>query len=238
MFKKWFNFNKNNEETQNNETEETLNNENVEEVIEEELPIEETPIEDIEVSNDIENIEEDADEILVSVVGEELPIEDMPIEDIDIIEENEENTINIELDDEILPEKNDEENQEEKSKGMFARLKSGLSKARQDMTYRIDEIFNTYTKVDEELLEELEEVLIMADVGVETSLKIIDSLRTRIKKEKIENEEDVRNVLREEMQNILKEVDNSLNLNTKLSVILIVGVNGVRKNYINRKNSK
>jgi len=78
-------------------------------------------------------------------------------------------------------------------------------------------------------LDELEEALIMSDVGVETSTKIISNLRNRIKKEKIESEEDVRNALREEIVNILDEVDNSLKLETHPSVILVVGVNGVGK---------
>lgn len=69
----------------------------------------------------------------------------------------------------------------------------------------------------------------MSDIGMETSVKIIDNLRARIKKEKIQDEEDVKKVLREEMQKILDVTDISLHLNTKPSVILVVGVNGVGK---------
>ena len=69
----------------------------------------------------------------------------------------------------------------------------------------------------------------MSDVGAQTSTKIISNLRDRIKKEKIENEEDVRNALREEIKAILDEVDNCLKLETHPSVILVVGVNGVGK---------
>ena len=69
----------------------------------------------------------------------------------------------------------------------------------------------------------------MSDVGVETSTRIISNLRDRIKKEKIEDEEGVKNALREEIQKILDEVDNSLHLTTNPSVILVVGVNGVGK---------
>ena len=69
----------------------------------------------------------------------------------------------------------------------------------------------------------------MSDVGVETSTKIINNLRERVKKEKIENEEDVKKALKDEIKKILDEVDNSLNLDTKPSVILVVGVNGVGK---------
>ena len=80
-----------------------------------------------------------------------------------------------------------------------------------------------------ELLEELEEVLIMSDVGVETSLKIIDNLRTRIKREKIEDEEGVKKALREEIKKIFDDVQENNEEKSKPSVILVVGVNGVGK---------
>lgn len=113
--------------------------------------------------------------------------------------------------------------------GFFDKLKNGLSKTKNSFDEKINNVFSNFRKVDEELLDELEEALIMSDVGVETSTKIISNLRNRIKKEKIENEEDVRNALREEIVNILNEVDNGLKLNTHPSVILLVGVNGVGK---------
>ena len=104
-----------------------------------------------------------------------------------------------------------------------------MSKTKSSFDEKINNVFSNFRKVDEELLDELEEALIMSDVGVETSTKIISNLRNRIKKEKIESEEDVRNALREEIVNILDEVDNSLKLETHPSVILVVGVNGVGK---------
>lgn len=113
--------------------------------------------------------------------------------------------------------------------GFFDKLKNGLSKTKNSFDEKINNVFSNFRKVDEELLEELEEALIMSDVGVQTATKIISNLRDRIKKEKIENEEDVRNVLREEIKAILDEVDNCLKLETHPSVILVVGVNGVGK---------
>lgn len=113
--------------------------------------------------------------------------------------------------------------------GFFDKLKQGLSKTKNSFNEKLNDVFSNFRKVDEELLEELEEVLIMSDVGVETSTKIIANLRERIKKEKIEEEEQVKNALREEMEHILDAVDNALQLNTKPSVILVVGVNGVGK---------
>ena len=76
--------------------------------------------------------------------------------------------------------------------GFFDKLKNGLSKTKNSFDEKINNVFSNFRKVDEELLDELEEALIMSDVGVETSTKIISNLRNRIKKEKIENEEDVR----------------------------------------------
>lgn len=113
--------------------------------------------------------------------------------------------------------------------GFFDKLKQGLGKTKNSINEKINNVFSAFRKVDEDLLEELEEALIMSDIGVDTSVKIINNLRNRIKREKIEDEEAVKNVLREEMKNILDEVPNSLNLNTKPSVILVVGVNGVGK---------
>ena len=113
--------------------------------------------------------------------------------------------------------------------GFFDKLKQGLSKTKSSFDEKMNNVFSNFRKVDEELLEELEEALIMSDVGVETSTRIISNLRDRIKKEKIEDEEGVKNALREEIQKILDEVDNSLHLTTNPSVILVVGVNGVGK---------
>ena len=113
--------------------------------------------------------------------------------------------------------------------GFFDKLKQGLSKTKTSFEEKINNVFSNFRKVDEELLEELEEALIMSDVGVETSTKIIANLRDRIKKEKIEDEEAVKQALREEIKKIFDELDNSLHLDTVPSVILVVGVNGVGK---------
>ena len=113
--------------------------------------------------------------------------------------------------------------------GFFDKLKQGLSKTKQSFNDKVNNVFSAFRKVDEELLEELEEALIMSDVGVETSTKIINKLRDRIKKQNLKEAEEVKQALREEIQNIFDEVDNSLHLDTKPSVILVVGVNGVGK---------
>ena len=113
--------------------------------------------------------------------------------------------------------------------GFFDKLKQGLGKTKTSFDEKINNVFSSFRKVDEDFLEELEEALIMSDIGMETSVKIVDKLRKTIKKEDLKDEEDVKNALRKEMQEILDEVDNKLHLETKPSVILVVGVNGVGK---------
>ncbi len=113
--------------------------------------------------------------------------------------------------------------------GFFNKLKNGLNKTKTSFDEKINNIFSSFRKVDEELLEELEEVLIMSDVGANTSSTIIENLKDRIKKENIKDEEGVREALRKEIKEIFDKTDHVLRLETKPAVILVVGVNGVGK---------
>ena len=113
--------------------------------------------------------------------------------------------------------------------GFFDKLKNGLNKTKTSFDEKMNDIFSNFRKVDEDLLDELEEALIMSDVGANTSSMIIENLRQRIKKENIKDEEGVREALRQEIQDIFTKTDSELHLNTKPSVILVVGVNGVGK---------
>lgn len=113
--------------------------------------------------------------------------------------------------------------------GFFDKLKQGLTKTKASINGKINDVFSNFRKVDEEFLEELEEALIMSDIGIETSIRIISNLRERMKKERVEDEERVKEILREEIEKILEISDNSLKLKTKPSVILVIGVNGVGK---------
>ncbi len=113
--------------------------------------------------------------------------------------------------------------------GFFDKLKNGLGKTKNSMADKMNNVFSTFRKVDEELLDELEEILIMSDIGVDTSVEIIGKLRDRVKKEKIADEEGVKTALKEEMKKILDETPNDLDLSKKPTVILVVGVNGVGK---------
>ena len=113
--------------------------------------------------------------------------------------------------------------------GFFEKLKNGLNKTKTSFDEKMNNVFSNFRKVDEELLEELEEALIMSDVGAETSSKIINNLRTQIKRQNVQDEEGVKELLRQEIKSIFDETDSSLKLETKPAVILVVGVNGVGK---------
>ena len=112
--------------------------------------------------------------------------------------------------------------------GFFEKIKQGLKRTRDSIGAMLSSIFSG-RKVDEELMDELEEVLILADLGVETTDKVMTELRARIKAKKIEASEEVRDELRDIMKGMLETSGNPLKLDTKPSVILVIGVNGVGK---------
>jgi len=112
--------------------------------------------------------------------------------------------------------------------GFFEKLKAGLSKTKNAIFKQVDNLFKHFVKVDEELLEELEELLIMADVGVNSTEIIIERLRERIKDERITEPEDCRLALRDILVDMIGEGE-PLKLETTPSVILVIGVNGVGK---------
>lgn len=113
--------------------------------------------------------------------------------------------------------------------GFFDKLKDGLSKTKNAFNDRVNEVMANFRKVDEELLESLEEVLILSDVGTITSEKIIDNLRQRAKIEKLEEKEDIQNALIDEIRKELTKKDSRIVLDTKPSVMMMVGVNGAGK---------
>jgi fused signal recognition particle receptor len=114
--------------------------------------------------------------------------------------------------------------------GLFEKLKMGLSKTRNGIVDKVDSVLKAYKKVDEELFEELEEVLITSDAGVNTTMEIIDRLRTESKKRKITESAELRELIKEILIDILTlEESNELNVSNSPSVILVVGVNGVGK---------
>lgn len=114
------------------------------------------------------------------------------------------------------------------SKGFFSKLKNGLDKTRKNITERIDDIINYYTEIDDDFFEELEEVLITADVGVETTMEIIEYIKAKVKKEKIGNPDKIRGLLKQKIEDILNENQDAFDIKSPC-VFLVVGVNGVGK---------
>lgn len=197
------------DEIESNTTEETKNEEAVsQEILEEQIEAQE------EAKEEIAEIEEIKAEDIEKAQGIETQ------EKQDEIEESED-TVENQIDDEV----------EEKPKkvSLFDRLKQGLTKAKQGITDRIDEVLKAYTKVDEELLEDLEEVLITADVGVNTTMDIIEKLEDVIRTKKITDPQDVREELKLIIEDILSKDDTKLDVSHSPTIILMVGVNGVGK---------
>ena len=112
--------------------------------------------------------------------------------------------------------------------GFFEKLKAGLSKTKKALFGGIEDLFKRFRRVDEELFDELEELLITSDVGVETTEELLDALRERVKEEKIREPEEIKKILYAELRAMIGEGD-GLHLSTKPSVILVIGVNGVGK---------
>lgn len=112
--------------------------------------------------------------------------------------------------------------------GLFSKIKEGLKKTRNAVAGQIDAMLKSFTKIDEELFEELEELLVMSDVGVKTAEKICSELRTRVKKEGITDPSKINLLLQEIISDMLKGGE-ELDISTTPSIILVIGVNGVGK---------
>ena len=156
-------------------------------------------------------------------------------------EKEEEEAVESEVEEETIEEESNEEVKEEQlteeiveepkeaKVSLFERLKQGLSKAKQGITDRVDQVLKSYTKVDDELIEEIEEILITADVGVETTMDIIDKLTDAIKTKKITDPQDVKAELKLIIEEILTNDNSTLDVSHSPSIIVMVGVNGVGK---------
>lgn len=169
-----------------------------------------------------ENLEEKAKEVKKKVEEE-------------LKEGNEDNSNSLSLnekDSSVVDEKLEKENEEEnKKQGFFQKMFSGLTKTRDNFTDKINQVLGNYLTIDDDLYEDLEDILITADVGVDTTLKLIDNLRETIKKEKITDPSLVLGLLGEEAKKLidLNENNKSFNPNISPTIVLVVGVNGVGK---------
>lgn len=112
--------------------------------------------------------------------------------------------------------------------GFFDKLKAGLTKTKNSMMGKIEKLLGSFTKIDEDLFEELEETLIMCDIGVNTSVKICDELRDRVKRDGTKDPAEIKNMLKDVISDMLGE-EVPLDMSTTPSVILVIGVNGVGK---------
>ena len=112
--------------------------------------------------------------------------------------------------------------------GFFSKIKEGLKKTKQSISDGVTGILNSFTKIDEELFEELEELLVMSDIGVKTATEICDLLRVRVKENGITDPNEIKSLLHGIIVEMLGD-DEALHLDTKPSVVLVIGVNGVGK---------
>lgn len=113
--------------------------------------------------------------------------------------------------------------------GFFDKIKAGLEKTRKAVANTIGSIFTGFSNLDDEFYDELEESMILADMGVDTSCKAVELLRKRVKEQKLKDTEEAKNALKDILVEMLDVGDTSLKLNTRPSVILVIGVNGVGK---------
>lgn len=240
MFKFWKkNENKNENPDQEVNLEEGLSEEEIREEVSDQVSQDQEIDEEVFQEETKEEWSQDQD------LNEGTLEEDIEEEKAQVEEEEKIENVDIQADEEIREEETIEKNkleevdgdgsqdpdQEEgqEKMGIFARLLAGLSKTKDNITGRIDSLLKSYTKIDEELLEDLEEILITADVGVTTTMEIIDRLRDMIKERGVKDPLEVRDLLKEIVASILKEGNSELDINPGPAVIVMVGVNGVGK---------
>lgn len=177
------------------------------------------------------NTEEDLqqEELEISQSNENIEISEEVNDTEKVVEEKNEKS---ETDNEKYQEQSEEiiEDKEENKEGFFEKLKNSLLKTRDNISNKIDQVLANYRTVDGELFEEIEETLISADIGVETTLKIVAQLRDKVKLNNIQDPSEIKNVLADILkENIINDkIDNNLNVDDK-TIILVVGVNGVGK---------
>lgn len=117
----------------------------------------------------------------------------------------------------------------EEKKGFFGRLKAGLTKTRDNIVHGIDAVFNGYSMIDEEFYEELEEILIMGDIGVNASNAILERLREQVREKHIKEPAECKQLLIDSIREQMRVGKTAYDFETKQSVILVIGVNGVGK---------
>ncbi len=117
----------------------------------------------------------------------------------------------------------------EEKKGFFARLKEGLTKTRNNIVNGIDSVFSGFSAIDEEFYEELEEILIMGDIGVNATAEIVERLKTQVKEQHIKEPQECKQLLIEGIKEQMRVDETAYDFEKKQSVIMVIGVNGVGK---------
>lgn len=173
----------------------------------------------IEVENDIEDLKNEIEETYLE--NKEKLEEKTEVIKEEIVEKSKEVK-------EIVEEKI-EEVEKPKKVNLFQRLKDGLDKTRKEVGIKINTVLGQYVKIDDEMLEDLEDILISADIGMQTTMTLIDNLRDTIINEKINDPSKVKEILKSETKKLMNPELNSKILSTPPTIILVVGVNGVGK---------
>ena len=214
-----------------------------EEAAESENDIDEIKKEAVESENNIDDIKEEIIENINNINDFMEPFGEVLSEKkeelFNIVEDNIDKlskksyiSTNINIVDNNSADKNVEEHIEEllvEKKGLFARLKEGLKKTSDSFSSKFDNLFKGYLKIDDELYEELEEILITSDISFDTTLKIVENLKENIKKKNITDVNLVKIELKEVVYELLKDSNSKIDVENDKSVIIIVGVNGVGK---------
>lgn len=194
--------------------------------------------------DELEGKEDEVEEEIIEDISEEVSVNEIDAEndslEIDVVEEdsekkdpksNEDSFENFEAESDLMEDPvQDEEIVEEKKAGFFQRLKSGLQKTRDDISHKLNTVLGAYVKIDDEMLEDIEEILITADISMETTMEIVDNLRQAIIDSKVQDPQKVIPLLKEEMMKYMNrcETTNALTT-TKPTIMLVIGVNGVGK---------
>ncbi len=113
--------------------------------------------------------------------------------------------------------------------GFFKKLKNGLEKTRKSFVSGMDSLFTGFSDIDDDFYEELEELLVMGDIGIDTSMRIIDGLKERVREDKIKEASACKQVLIDTIKDQMQVHENAYEFLNRKSVILLIGVNGVGK---------
>lgn len=173
-------------------------------------------VKDIEDDN-FEEIDEDFEEVSEEEILKELEIVNSEDEDTEIETLKEE------------PKVDKTQSVEKEKKGFFSKIREGLSKTKENFTDQLNNILHLYTKIDDDFLDEIEEILISADMGVELTMDIIDYIKEEVKKNKIEDPNEIKGIIKKYLVDMLNSTVGVEDIEGKQKLIMIVGVNGVGK---------